>query len=63
MRFPGVRIIALVVAALITASGMSHCDFLRYTGIGAATAALLDTRGRARCPEPDTSQRPSCVRL
>lgn len=61
MKFDGARIIALVAAALITAIGMSPYDFLHYTGIGAAGAALVDVRGRVRCPAPDTSARHTCV--
>ena len=63
MKFFGVRLIALVAAALITAIGMSPYDFLHYTGIGAAGAALVDVRGRVRCPVADTSERPSCLRV
>jgi hypothetical protein len=62
-KFFGVRIIALIAAALITAIGMSPYDFLHFTGIGAASATLVDVRGRVRCPVPDTSGRPSCVRV
>lgn len=63
MKLFGVRIIALIAAALITAIGMSPYDFLHYTGIGAASVALVDVRGRVRRPVPDTSERSSCVRV
>lgn len=60
-KFLGMRIIALIAAALITAIGMSPYDFLHYSGLGAAGAALVDVRGRVRCPAPDTSGRPPCL--
>lgn len=62
-KFVGMWIIALIAAALITAIGMSPYDFFHYTGIGAAGAALVDVRGRVRCPVPDTPAGPSCARV
>jgi len=63
IKFVGVRILALIAAALITAIGMSPYDFAHFTGIGAASVALVDVRGRVRCPDPDTPRRPACVHV
>lgn len=61
IKFAGVRIIALIAAALITAIGMSPYEFLHYSGLSAAAAATVDVRGRVRCPLPDMQTRPICI--